>query len=69
MEAYKTVREIIDRYLNDEEAWEESLVASAKGSLIYSWTEKEETVEDLVEQTVKAYLRQTDTQYNRSVPK
>ena len=59
------MREILERYLNNEDAWEESLVASAKGSMIYAWTEKEETVEDLVGQTVKAYLRQTDTHYNR----
>ena len=65
MEAYTTVREILQRFLADDGEWTESLAASAKGSLIYSWTEKEETVEDLVGQTVKAYMRQTDTKYNR----
>ena len=60
-----TVREILQRYINDEDQWDNSLAESAKGSLIYSWTEKEETVEDLVEQTVKAYMRQTDSFYNR----
>ena len=65
VEAYQTVQEIIQRYVVNEDAWDEDLSASAKGSLIYSWTEKEETVEDLVEQTVKAYLRQTDSNYNR----
>ena len=64
-EAYETVREILERYVNDEDEWDESLGESAKGSIIYSWTEKEETVDDLVEQTVKAYMRQTDTRYNR----
>ena len=65
VEAYETVREILERYVNDEDEWDESLGESAKGSIIYSWTEKEETVDDLVEQTVKAYMRQTDTRYNR----
>ena len=65
MEAYTTVREILQRFLADDDERTESLAASAKGSLIYSWTEKEETVEDLVGQTVKAYMRQTDTKYNR----
>ena len=65
VEAYTTVREILQRFLADDDEWTESLAASAKGSLIYSWTEKEETVEDLVGQTVKAYMRQTDTKYNR----
>ena len=65
VEAFTTVREILERFLNDEDNWDPSLVDSAKGSLIYSWTEKEETVEDLVDQTVKAYFRQTDSNYNR----
>ena len=65
VEAYNTVREILQRYVDNEDEWDASLADSAKGSLIYSWTEKEETVEDLVEQTVKAYLRQTDSAYNR----
>ena len=65
VEAYNTVREILERFLSDEDHWDPSLVDSAKGSLIYSWTEKEETVEDLVDQTVKAYFRQTDSNYNR----
>lgn len=30
---------------------------SAKGSIVYSWTEKEETVEDLVGQAVKVTLQ------------
>merc|ERR1711879_451151 len=66
VEAYQVVREILERFIRDDEEWKESLVSSAKGSLIYSWTEKEETVEDLVEQTVKAYMRQTDSKYNRA---
>ena len=65
VEAYQTVQEILQRYVDDDDEWDEDLAASAKGSLIYSWTEKEETVEDLVEQTVKAYFRQTDSQFNR----
>ena len=65
VEAYTTVREILQRFVSDEDSWDPSLVDSAKGSLIYSWTEKEETVEDLMDQTVKAYFRQTDSNYNR----
>ena len=64
VEAYNTVREILERFLSDEDQWDPSLVESAKGSLIYSWTKKEQTVEDLVKQTVKAYFKQ-DSNYNR----
>ena len=65
VEAYNTVREILERYIDNEDEWDATLADSAAGSLIYSWTEKEETVENLVEQTVKAYMRQTDSFYNR----
>lgn len=65
VEAFKTVQEILRRYIAEEEAWDETLADSAKGSIIYSWTEKEETVEDLVGQSLKAYLRKVDSKYNR----
>merc|ERR1712020_494370 len=42
-EAYRTVQEILERYI----------------------TRDEETVEDLVGQAVKAYMRKTDSKYNR----
>ena len=64
-EAYKTVQEILQRYISQEDQWDQTLADSAKGSIIYSWTEKEETVEDLVSQALKAYMRETDSKYNR----
>merc|ERR1711892_799888 len=64
-EAYKTVQEILQRYFENEEEWDETLIDSAIGSLVYSWTEKEETVEDMVSQAVKAYMRKTDSKFNR----
>jgi len=64
-EAYRTVQEILQRYISQEDEWDETLADSAKGSIIYSWTEKEETVEDMVGQAVKAYMRKTDSKYNR----
>ena len=65
VEAFKAVQEILARYSADEDDWDETLLESAVGSIVYSWTEKEETVEDLVGQTVKAYIRGTDSKYNR----
>jgi len=64
-DAYKTVREIFQNYIDGETVWEEALVESAKGALIYSWAEKEETVTGLVSQAVRAYTRETDSRYNR----
>ena len=49
--------------------WDESLAESSKGALIYSWAEKEETVSGLVTEANKAYLRGTDSFYNRQFTK
>jgi len=67
--AYKVVREIFKNYTQGLTDWDETLAESAKGALIYSWAEKEETVSGLVTQSNKAYMRGTDTQYNRQFTK
>jgi len=64
-EAYRLVREILTSHMKNKERWDPVLMDSARGSLIYTWTEKEESTEDLLNQAVKAYLRKTDTKYNR----
>ena len=46
-----------------EYQWDNDLLQSAKGSQIYSWAEREETIEDLSSASVKSYLRQTDDPY------
>ena len=45
--------------------WDEALTESAKGALIYSWAEKEETVTGMISESDKAYMRGTDNKYNR----
>jgi len=65
-EAYRLVREILTSHITNKGQWDSELLNSARGSLIYTWTEKEETTENLLNQAVKAYLRKTDTKYNRS---
>ena len=64
-DAYKAVRQIFQSYIEGKTLWDEALAESAKGALIYSWAEKEETVTGLVSQAVRAYTRQTDSKYNR----
>ena len=64
-EAYKTVRQILQRYITDGDSWDETLTDSAKGSIIYKFAEKEETIDDLVDQAIMAYMRKTDSKYNR----
>lgn len=65
VEAFSAVQGILKRYSEDSDTWDPTLLDSARGSMIYSWTEKEETVEHMLSQTVKAYMRGTDTKHNR----
>ena len=49
-----------------DKVWDADLLDSAKGSQIYTWAEREETIEDLGSTSVKASLRQVqDPFYNR----
>jgi len=66
VEALSAVRDILRRYSEDLNTWDSTLLDSARGSMIYSWAEKEETVENLLSQTVKSYMRKTDSKYNRN---
>ena len=52
-----------------ETPWDETLVDSAKGELIYAWTAKEESIEALTNQALLAYFRNVDTSYNRMFTK
>ena len=67
--AYKEVRRVFRDYLLGKALWDEALIDSAKGALIYSWTEKEESMSDLVNEADKAYLRSVDPNYNRMLTK
>ena len=68
-EAYAKFREMIGSYTNTsvtDEIWDQEFLESAKGSQIYNWAEKEETIEDLGSSSVKATLRRVqDPYYNR----
>ena len=55
--AYRAVRDILSQAAGGEDGfWQEGLAQSAKGALIYSWAEKEETISGLVSETVKVSL-------------
>jgi len=65
-EAYKVFREIIQSYGGDDAKWDEALLDSARGSQVYEWAAREETVESLSNVAVKSVLRGVwDTKYNR----
>ncbi|XP_023322562.1 uncharacterized protein C05D11.1 [Eurytemora carolleeae] len=66
VDAYSAVRDILKDYGSKPEIWDPTLLDSARGSMIYSWSEKEETVENMISESVKAYIRRTDAMYNRN---
>jgi Zn-dependent M16 (insulinase) family peptidase len=65
VEAYNVTRALLQSYIGGGKSFEPALVESAKGALIYSWAEKEETVIGLVKEAARAYTRQADSRYNR----
>ena len=68
-EAYAKFRQIIKNFTNtsaSDQVWDQDFLESAKGSQIYNWAEREETIEDLGSSSVKASLRRVqDPYYNR----
>ena len=57
-QAYKVFRDIIAEYSSkgNVDKWENVLLDSAKGSVIYDWTEREETVENLASTSIKVNI-------------
>jgi len=66
VEAYNVTRQLLAGYVDNTTSFDPTLVESAKGALIYSWAEKEETVIGLVKEAARAYTRRTDSKYNRA---
>jgi Zn-dependent M16 (insulinase) family peptidase len=66
-EAYRVFRKIIREYSDPEKAnWDATLLDSARGSQIYEWAAREETLESLSSVSVKSVLRGArDNKYNR----
>ena len=66
VEAYNVTRQLLAGYVDNTTSFDPTLVESAKGALIYSWAEKEETLIGLVKEAARAYTRRTDSKYNRA---
>merc|ERR1719362_1328897 len=59
-QAYNVSRQLLQGYVDGSTTFDPALVESAKGALIYSWAEKEETVIGLIKEAARAYTRMTD---------
>ena len=62
---YKKVRRVLKDYLMGKKPWNKTMVDSAKGLLIYEWTQKEKFISGFVSTLDASYLRNMDANYNR----
>ena len=67
VEAFKIIQNILRNHIENVKIWDKNLVASARGSIIYTLVANEETKENLIEVNLKAYLRGNDINYNRKL--
>lgn len=66
--AYKEARAILQSHASDADGiWEESLLESARSSLIFELVEREKTMGDVVQQSVRSYLSGASADYNRQL--
>ena len=63
--AYKEARIILENHASNADVWEDSLLQSARSSLIFELVEREKTVADVVAQSVRSYLNKTPVDYHK----
>lgn len=67
--AYNKTFEIVDRYLNGEECFEDNLLESAKSSLIFEFIKREKSASGKSMQSLVAYLRNLSIDFNKELIK
>lgn len=67
--AYNKAIEIVDRHLNEEEEFRQNLLDSAKSSLIFEFINKEKSAAGKSVQSLIAYLRNLDVEFNKNMIK
>uniref|UniRef100_A0A6G1SHK4 Uncharacterized protein C05D11.1 n=1 Tax=Aceria tosichella TaxID=561515 RepID=A0A6G1SHK4_9ACAR len=67
--AYNKTVEIVDRFLKGEEEFEDNLFESAKSSLIFEFIKREKSAAGKSMQSLVAYLRNLDIDFNRELIK
>lgn len=67
--AYSKAVEIVNRYLNGDEEFEENLFDSAKSSLIFEFIKREKSAAGKSMQSLLAYLRDLDVNFNKDLIK
>lgn len=62
--AYKEAQDIVSTQLKDKK-WDNTLIESAKSSLIFEIIEEEKTIGNVVSLSLSSYFQQVDYKYNR----
>lgn len=63
--AYNKTAEVVDKHLNNQTEFEPSLLESAKSSLIFDLVKREKSAAGKSMQSLLAYIRKLDIDYNR----
>lgn len=64
MAAFKEAHDIVKKQVEDG-VWEQTLLESAKSSLIFEIIDNEKTIGHVVEQSLISYFKGVDYSYNR----
>ncbi|XP_056630340.1 uncharacterized protein C05D11.1-like [Diorhabda sublineata] len=64
--AYKETKDIVSKQLSNKQ-WDESLLDSAKSSIIFEIIDKEKTTGDVVDLSFTTYFNKVDYKYNRTL--
>lgn len=62
--AYQESKEILDKQLSKNE-WDETLLESAKSSLVFNIIEEQKTIESTVQLSLRSYFQGVDYTYNK----
>lgn len=65
VKAYQEAKKIVMDQVSGKEAWDNTLLESAKSSLIFELIEKEKSVGEVVQQSLVSSFKGTDKNYNR----
>uniref|UniRef100_T1IR04 Presequence protease, mitochondrial n=1 Tax=Strigamia maritima TaxID=126957 RepID=T1IR04_STRMM len=63
--AYKEAKKILENHINGKEAWDTSLLDSARSSLAFEIISRENTIPNACEQSLLSYFRKVDLDYTK----
>ncbi|XP_059607775.1 uncharacterized protein C05D11.1-like [Phlebotomus argentipes] len=65
--AYKETKAIVERQIRGDEGWDETLLESARSSLIFEMIDREKSIGDIVSQCILTSFKGVSIDYNRAI--